>query len=106
MAVQIVQSFIGALTIFPVYYLACKYFSHKVAIWACLIFAFYPDFLYSVYVLHSLTIITFLIPTTIYFKFIFEEEPTYKKAIFFDILYDFSLLFKPILTLMFCFLLF
>lgn len=77
-----------------------KFFSQKTAIYSCLFFAFYPDLLYSVYVVQQLTIVTFLIPTLTYFTYEIQQKPTYKKAIITGILYGFFLLVEPVIVFM------
>jgi len=99
--IQIIQALIGALTIWPIYLLAKEFFSHKIAIWSCLIFAGYPDFLYSAYYVHQLTFTTFLILTLILYSYRLYQEPTYNKAVFNGVLYGFSLLVEPLLILLF-----
>jgi len=97
LAIQIFQALIGALTIFPIYYLAREFFSQKIAQWACLFFVVYPDFLYSVYSVHQLTITIFLLTTIVYLTNHLQKKPSIKKAMFLGILYGVSLLVEPIL---------
>ncbi|MHA1273029.1 MAG: hypothetical protein ACTSQS_06290 [Promethearchaeota archaeon] len=101
--IQIVQASIGAITIIPIFFLTKKFFPSSIAKLSTIIFTFYPDFIYSVAIIHILTISTFIIPSLIYLTISFKENPSYKKAILMGILYGLSLLIEPvIISILFC----
>lgn len=98
LAIQITQSLIGASTVFPVYYLARDCCSRNVGILSSVIFAFYPDFLYSVFVVQKLVLTTFLIPTLTYFSYKFQNSPTIKMTLILGFLFAISLLVEPVIV--------
>ena len=101
LAVQLIQVIIGGLTIFPIYYLAKMFFSQRTGVVSCLVFAVYPDFLYSVFSVHQLVFTTFLVPILVYFSSNLQKTPTHRKAVVCGMLYGFSLLVEPVIISVF-----
>ncbi len=101
LAVQLIQVIIGSLTIFPIYYLSRMFFSQRTAVISCMLFAVYPDFLYSVASFHQIVFTTFLIPILIFFTYDLQKKPTHRKAGACGALYGFSLLVEPVIISVF-----
>lgn len=97
LVIQIVQVFISSSTIFPIYLLAKKNFSEKIALISCSLFAIYPDFLYSVYSIHSLCITIFFFPSIILTIQNFKEKPNITRGIFLGAFLGFAALHEPVL---------
>ena len=77
------------------FFVTKKLLSEKIALITVLIYALYPDFLYSVYALHPITISTFAVVFIVYLFLKFIEEYSSKSAIVLGLTSGFSLLLEP-----------
>jgi hypothetical protein len=90
--IQIVQSFVGAATMYPLYYLAKDYYSKRTAELSVIIFALFPDFLHSSFLIGQLTFNTFFVVNIVYFFHIFKRDPTIRKSLALGLVTAFGLL--------------
>ena len=79
-AVQIVQSVVGAATIYPLFYLAKEYYSRNTAFLSVFIFTIHPDFLHWSYLIQQLTFTTFFVVCLVYMFDRFRKVPTVRNA--------------------------
>ncbi len=93
--IQILQIMLSLLTFFPLFYIAKKLTSEKIALITVLIFAIYPDFLYSVYAMHPITISTFAVVLIVYLFLRFIENYSLKTTIVLGLTVGFTLLLEP-----------
>ncbi|MDF1538613.1 MAG: glycosyltransferase family 39 protein [Candidatus Thorarchaeota archaeon] len=97
-AIQIVQSLVGAATVYPLYYLAKDTYSKRTAVLSVLIFAIYPDFLHWSYLIQQLTFTTFSVVSIVYLFRIYNNNPTHRKALALGLGSELGLLVDPVIV--------
>jgi 4-amino-4-deoxy-L-arabinose transferase-like glycosyltransferase len=96
--VQIVQSLVGAATVYPLYYLARDCYSKRTGMLSVLIFAIFPDFLHWSYLIQQLTFTTFSVVSIVYLFNLFNRDPTLRKSLALGLVAAFGLLVDPVVV--------
>ncbi len=97
-AVQIIQSLVGAATVYPLYYLARDYYSKRTAIFSVLIFALYPDFLHWSYLIQQLTFVTFFVVSIMYAYHLYSKDPAIRRSLALGLVAGFGLLVDAVIV--------
>ncbi|MFW9848512.1 MAG: glycosyltransferase family 39 protein [Candidatus Thorarchaeota archaeon] len=97
--IQIIQSIVGAATVFPLYYLARDAYSKRTAVISVLIFAVYPDFLHWSYLIQQITFTTFSVVSILYLYRFYDRNPSIRRAIAFGLVAAFGILVDAVIVL-------